>query len=111
MLSLIRPIQTVDGRAVRLISSTLRGQFPIAYTVEDDVLDTVIRANLEGKDARGRVLIQNPPELYYVNIYRKPDGRPYVGQPKSTEREAIDSLERNDRASTNVYVKTIPISI
>ena len=111
MLDSARPILAVDGNPITVLSTTLQGRYPIAYVRTADLDQVVQQATAEGKDSRGRQVLQNEPSIYYVNLYRKPDGLPYVGQPKRTREEAVGSLERNDPASRNVYLKTVQISI
>lgn len=93
---------------VRYITGGLAGDFPLLFAYGDNDA-YLVRTDLNGNSEPGMGhSVINSPNNCWINVYRKQDGKMYVGQPKATKEEAVASLARN-APNTMTYIKTIEI--
>jgi hypothetical protein len=95
-LDLSKPVQTRDGRPVRILCTDLRGEFPVVAVIENRDFDGVGMWRLSGVNQFGQesdlVNVREPERTGWLNVYRDDDGGHYVGSRiRASREESLDS--------------------
>ena len=97
-LDLTKPVQTRDGRAVRILATDIKSDAPIVAAIQifkndEKVYCYKANGNLLGSIYENLLDLVNVPETKWMNVYLdkdKPGSHPYVGNvPWDTKEQAV----------------------
>lgn len=107
-LDLTKPVQTRDGRPVRILCHDFVSPLSIVYAVKNNDCSEFLsscypdgRVTLDHTTQRDLINVPPKPAKYYVNVFRDSDGEIYIG---GAHKKPIETSNRN-------FIKTIEFEI